>query len=152
MECKVTQVIELGKGGGAGNLVVCEVILIHIKEDVLDEQGKIDQHKIDLVARMGGNWYCRAHGDALFEIEKPITTLGIGVDQIPAAIRSSKILSANNLGQLGNVEHLPSQEEINDYKKLTTSHFVNTEELHKYAQALLDVNKVNEAWKVLLGN
>ena len=152
MECKVNQVIELGQGGGAGNLIVCEVLLIHIKEEVLDEHGKIDQQKIDLVARMGGNWYCRAHGDALFEIEKPITTLGIGVDQIPAAIRNSKIFTGNHLGQLGNVEHLPTDEEIDAYKKLNNPHFSNPEDLHSYAKTLLDVNKVDEAWKVLLGN
>ena len=152
MECIVKEVIELGKGGGAGNLVVCEVQLIHIKEEVLDEHGKIDQQKIDLVARMGGNWYCRAHGDALFEIAKPITTLGIGVDAIPAEIRNSKILSGNNLGQLGNVEHLPTAEEITDYKNSSHKKFASPEELHQYAKTLLDVNKVDEAWKVLLGN
>ncbi len=119
---------------------------------MLDEHGKIDQHKIDLVARMGGNWYCRAHGDALFEIAKPITTLGIGVDAIPAEIRKSKILSGNNLGQLGNVEHLPTPEEINAYKASNNKHFNTKDELHQYAKTLLDVNKVSEAWKVLLGN
>jgi flavin reductase (DIM6/NTAB) family NADH-FMN oxidoreductase RutF len=152
MECIVKEVIELGKGGGAGNLVVCEVQLIHIKEEVLDEHGKIDQQKIDLVARMGGNWYCRAHGDALFEIAKPITTLGIGVDLIPAEIKNSKILSANNLGQLGSVENLPTAEEIGAYKNSSHKKFTNPEELHLYAKTLLDVNKVDEAWKVLLGN
>src|ERR1700758_348431 len=152
MECKVNQVIELGQGGGAGNLVVCEVLLIHIKEEVLDANGKIDQRKIDLVARMGGNWYCRAHGDALFEIEKPITTLGIGVDAIPAEIRNSKILSANNLGQLGNVEHLPTADEVAAYKAANSKHFASKDELHQYAKTLLDINKVAEAWKVLLGN
>jgi flavin reductase (DIM6/NTAB) family NADH-FMN oxidoreductase RutF len=152
MECRVKEIIELGKGGGAGNLIVCEVELIHIKEEVLDANGKIDQRKIDLVARMGGNWYCRAHGDALFEIEKPVTTLGIGVDAIPAEIKNSKILSANNLGQLGNVEHLPAAEEIAAYKSTSGRQFENSEELHRYAKTLLDVNKVSEAWKVLLGN
>ena len=93
LECKVNQVIELGQEGGAGNLVICEVVMIHVNEDVLDANKLIDQHKIDLVARMGGNWYCRAHGDALFEIEKPITTLGIGVDQIPVAIKNITIFT-----------------------------------------------------------
>ncbi|HEX7414874.1 MAG TPA: flavin reductase family protein [Bacteroidia bacterium] len=152
MECKVNQVIELGQSGGAGNLVVCEVLLIHVKEEVLDEQGKIDTQKIDLVARMGGNWYCRAHGDALFEVAKPITTLGIGVDAIPVEIRNSKVLSGNNLGQLGNVEHLPTAEEISAYKNSLNKRFANAEECHQFAKTLLDVNKVNEAWKVLLGN
>ncbi len=150
MECKVNQIIELGQNAGAGNLVVCEVKLIHVKEEVLDANGKIDQQKIDLVARMGGNWYCRAHGDALFEIEKPVTTLGIGVDAIPAEIKNSKILSGNNLGQLGNVEHLPTAEEIDLYKNASEKKFTSTEELQQYAKTLLDVNKVAEAWKVLL--
>jgi len=152
MECIVKEVIELGQGGGAGNLVVCEVQLIHIKEEVLDEYGKIDQQKIDLVARMGGNWYCRAHGDALFEIAKPITTLGIGVDLIPDEIKNSQILSGNNLGQLGNVEHLPTAEEILVYKNAAHKKFTNTKELHQYAKTLLESNKVDEAWKVLLSN
>lgn len=151
MECKVNQVIELGQHGGAGNLIVCEVILIHIKEEVLDEKGIIDQRKIDLVARMGGNWYSRAK-EGLFEITKPITTLGIGVDQIPESIKSSKVLSANNLGQLGSVEQLPLPEEITVYKASQKSGFKNAEELHVYAKTLLDVNKVAEAWKVLLAN
>lgn len=151
LECKVNQVIELGKEGGAGNLVICEVVMIHISEDVLNENKGIDQKKIDLVARMGGNWYCRAHGDALFEIEKPLTTIGIGVDQIPAAIKSSKILTGNNLGQLGNIEHLPTKEEIESYKT-TLNKFSNNDELHKFAKTLLDGGKVKEAWMALLAN
>ena len=71
---------------GNCNLVMCEIIKIHISESVLGANNLIDQQKIDLVARMGGNWYCRAHGDALFEIEKPITTIGVGVDSIPNEI------------------------------------------------------------------
>ena len=151
MECKVNQVIELGTQGGAGNLIVCEVLLIHIKEEILNEKGVIDQRKIDLVARMGGNWYSRAK-DGLFELEKPVTTLGIGVDQIPPAIKNSKVLSANNLGQLGNAEHLPTPEEIAEFKTSQKSNFKNTDEVHTYAKTLLDVNKVAEAWKVLLAN
>lgn len=151
LECKVNQVIELGKEGGAGNLVICEVVMIHISEDVLNENKGIDQKKIDLVARMGGNWYCRAHGDALFEIEKPLTTIGIGVDQIPAAIKSSKILTGNNLGQLGNIEHLPTKEEIERYKT-TLNKFSNSDELHRFAKTLLDGGKVKEAWMALLAN
>jgi flavin reductase (DIM6/NTAB) family NADH-FMN oxidoreductase RutF len=152
LECKVNQVIEMGGHGGAGNLIVCEVVLMHIKEEVLDEKGMIDQKKIDLVARMGGNWYCRAHGDALFEIPKPLTTLGIGFDQIPAALRSSPVLTGNNLGQLGSVEHLPTTEEVEAWKAEHPMKFGSETELHRYAQSLLDVNKVAEAWKVLLAN
>lgn len=150
MECKVNQVIEMGEHGGAGNLIICEVLLIHIKEEFLDAAGKIDQQKIDLVARMGGNWYCRAHGEALFEIEKPLTTQGIGIDQIPTTIRNSKVLTGNNLGQLGNVEHLPTPEEVAVYKASHALQFTDEAGLHAYAKTLLDVNNVAEAWKVLL--
>lgn len=152
MECKVTQVIEMGEHGGAGNLIVCEIILVHIKEEALDAAGKIDQKRIDLVARMGGNWYCRAHGEALFEVEKPITTLGIGIDTLPATIRNSNVLTGNNLGQLGSVEQLPTADEIAAYKTAHKQAFAGTAELHTYAKMLLDVNKVAEAWKVLLAN
>jgi flavin reductase (DIM6/NTAB) family NADH-FMN oxidoreductase RutF len=151
LECKVNQVIELGQEGGAGNLVICEVVMIHVSEDILDANKLIDQHKIDLVARMGGNWYCRAHGDALFEIEKPLTTLGIGVDQIPTTIKNSNVFTGNNLGQLGNVEQLPTKEEIETYKS-TQKRFANNDELHKFAKTLLEGGKVKEAWLALLAN
>jgi flavin reductase (DIM6/NTAB) family NADH-FMN oxidoreductase RutF len=152
LECKVNQVIEMGEHGGAGNLIVCEVLLMHIKEDVLDDKGQIDQRKIDLVARMGGNWYCRAHGEALFEIPKPITTLGIGIDQLPEKIRNSKVFTGNDLGQLGSVESLPAAEEVAAYKGEHPSRFASDNELHTFVKTLLAVNKVAEAWKVLLAN
>jgi hypothetical protein len=151
LECKVNQVIELGQGGGAGNLVICEIILLHINEEVLDANKMIDQKKIDLVARMGGNWYCRAHGDALFEIEKPITTLGIGIDQLPDSIRKSKVFTGNDLGKLGNVEHLPGPDEIAAYKS-NGKKYQSTDELHKFAKALLEQENVKEAWLALLTN
>jgi len=160
LECIVKQVIELGENGGAGNLIICEVVLMHISEDVLDANKLIDPHKIDLVARMGGNWYSRSNGDALFEVAKPILNLGIGIDRIPEYIRKSNVLSANNLGQLGNVEKLPSDEEVIAYKK---SGAINEafelygkslpkleEHLHHVAKGLLENNSVEEAWKVLL--
>ena len=108
MECKVLEVKELGTGGGSGNLIICEVIRIHINEGVLNAEGQIDQNKIDLVARMGGNFYCRANGEALFEVDKPLTTTGIGFDQLPKEILNSKILTGNDLGMLANVETLPT--------------------------------------------
>lgn len=117
MECKVVEVKELGQGGGAGNLIICEVVKIHIRKNILDESGMINQQKIDLIARMGGNWYCRASGDALFEIDKPLTTVSIGVDQLPEHIRLSKVLTGNELGQLANLEHLPEKEEITEVLK-----------------------------------
>ncbi len=146
LECKVFELKEIENC----NLVFCEVVKIHIDEAVLDANNKIDQKKIDLVARMGGNWYCRAHGDALFEIEKPITTMGVGVDMIPAAIRNSDVLTGNNLGQLGNLEVLPTAEEIAAYKQTLNTSFANETEKHQFAKTLLEAGKVKEAWCVLL--
>ena len=149
LECKVTEVKELGKLGGAGNLVICEIIKIHIDESVLNEANQIDVNKIDLVARMGDNWYCRASGDALFEVQKPITSIGIGYDQLPNELKNSSILSGNNLGLLGSVEQLPSADEITEYKK-NIRPFSTQEDQHRFAKSLLDANKVKEAWMVLL--
>ncbi len=158
-ECVVNEVVELGQNGGAGNLVICEVKKIHINEDVLDADGKIDQHKIDLVSRMGGNWYCRADENSMFEITKPITTVGIGVDAIPEDIQNSSLLSKNDLGQLGGIEELPNETDVNEYKLLELSDlFVSLEdeqtklefELHKRAKELLTENKLDEAWMTLL--
>lgn len=160
LECVVREIIELGPGGGAGNLVVCEVVMMHIADEVLNaEKTAIDQRKIDLVARMGGNFYCRAAGDALFEIVKPMTVIGVGVDQIPPAIRYSKILTGNHLGQLGNSEVLPDETAVNEYKLLELSEFfiqyekdqARLEEvLHRQAARLLDEGRVEDAWKTLL--
>lgn len=111
-ECTVDQVIALGDGPGAGNLVLARIRRIHIKEQFLNEQGQLDTTKLDLVARMGANWYCRASGDALFEIPKPLMTKGIGVDQLPLSVRNSTVLTGNNLGRLGNMEQLPTEGEI----------------------------------------
>lgn len=112
-ECVVENVVETGQEGGAGNLVICRVVMVHIQEKYLDENGHLDTHKLDLVGRMGGSWYSRASGDALFEIPKPIRTKGIGVDQLPESVRDSGIFTGNNLGRMGNLESLPSEEEIN---------------------------------------
>lgn len=108
-ECKINQIIELGQEGGAGNLIICEVVQLHIQEEILNEQGLIDQHKIDLVARMGGDWYCRANTTSMFEIKKPITTCGIGYDALPQDIKNSQILSANDLGQLAGMNNSPTR-------------------------------------------
>ena len=160
MECTVREVISLGENAGAGNLVLAEIRLIHINEEILDESGKIDQTKIDLVARLGGDWYCRVTEDNLFKVEKPVRTLGIGVDQIPASIRNSDILTGNNLGQLGNVETIPSDEEIEKFQfdpelrqilNATIGDSRTRErELHQYAKNLLEKGNVSDAWKVLL--
>jgi len=158
-ECKVNEVVELGDGGGAGNLIICEVVKIHISEKVLDDNGMIDQKKIDLVSRMGGNWYCRADEHSMFEIAKPITTCGIGYDQIPEDIRKSTILTGNDLGHLGGIEELPNETDVNEYKLLELSElFVSLEDkpaalelaLHEKAKTLLAENKLEEAWMTLL--
>ncbi len=153
-ECKVKEVVELGKEGGAGNLVICEVLKMHINEAVLDKNGYIDQHKIDQVARMGGNWYTRANM-GMFEVPKPLANLGIGVDTIPSEIKNSRVLTGNDLGKLGNIENLPSAEEIdifiaeNEELKLLLKER-DTEKTHKKAQEFLEKDQVLEAWKILL--
>ena len=158
-ECKVNEVIELGTEGGAGNLIICEVLKIHIHDEVLDSNGMIDQQKIDLVARMGGDWYSRANIESMFEITKPISSCGIGFDALPIDIKSSKVLSGNNLGHLAGIEKIPDETNVNEYKLLELSDlFVSLEdnplaleeELHKRAQSLLDENKLEEAWLTLL--
>ena len=149
-ECKVKDVIFTGDEGGAGNLIICEVVKMHVSEAVLDENGAIDQHKIDLVARAGGSYYTRAR-DGFFEIDKPISTLGIGVDQIPTEIRNSTILTGNNLGMLGNVEQLPSDETVNNFAKEHPQFIgLETTKKHTFAQDFLSKNDVESAWKVLL--
>jgi len=155
LECIVKDIVQLGHGAGAGNLVIAEVKLIHISETVLGDNGKIDQCKMDHVARLGGDWYCRVTSDNLFEVAKPVRTLGIGVDAIPFAIRDSKVLTGNNLGQLGNVEVLPSAEEIEAYKLSEgINGLLNADDAemqtHIKAKQLLDEGRVMDAWKVLL--
>ena len=153
-ECKVNDIIALGNDGGAGNLVICEVVKLHVDESILDENGAIDQNKIDLVSRMGGNWYSRANA-GLFEVEKPLTTLGIGVDAIPAFIKESTVFNGNDLGKLGNVETLPTEEEIDTFveesfeAKAVLSADDDTKKFLK-AKEHLDNNEVATAWKLLL--
>ena len=158
-ECVVNQVIELGKEGGAGNLVICEVVKIHVDERVLDENGLIDQKKINLVARMGGNWYCHANEASMFEVVKPLTTIGIGFDNLPQDILSSLVLSKNDLGLLAGIEKFPNETDVNEYKLLElNNYFVNLSDnpselelqLHQEAKRLLDDNKLDEAWMTLL--
>jgi flavin reductase (DIM6/NTAB) family NADH-FMN oxidoreductase RutF len=153
-ECKVNEIISLGTQGGAGNLVICEILKMHISESVLDENGNIDPYKIDLVSRMGGNWYSRAN-QGLFEVAKPITTLGIGVDQIPNFVKESAIFDGNDLGKLGNIEALPTTEEINIFVKqnFAVKGVLSADDQlkqFKKAKEFLDQNDVDSAWKVLL--
>jgi len=153
-ECKVNDVIELGQEGGAGNLVICEVVKLHISENILDENGRIDPAKIDTVARMGGNWYSRSK-TGMFEVPKPLSTLGMGVDALPEEIRMSSILTGNDLGMLGNVEVAPSQEEVQEFIRSHTEYRAliaseNRQEIHRKAQELIENGHVSEAWKLLL--
>jgi flavin reductase (DIM6/NTAB) family NADH-FMN oxidoreductase RutF len=158
LECIVKDVVELGSEGGAGNLVICEVVRIHINEEILDANGRIDPEKIDLVARMGGDWYSRAKL-GLFEVAKPNEKIGIGIDQIPSDIKLSNILTGNHLGQLGNIEALPDETSVNEYKLTELAElFIEFEDdakkletaLHQKAASFLNEGKVNDAWLTLL--
>ena len=144
IECKVIEVKELGQNGGAGNLVICEVQKIHIAEEVLDENQMVDQQKIDLVSRMGGNWYCRANDASMFEVDKPITTIGIGVDALPETIRSSRHLTGNDLGILGNMQNIPTEEEIKNALAVTDTPSLSL------AKELINNNKPQQAYAVLM--
>jgi flavin reductase (DIM6/NTAB) family NADH-FMN oxidoreductase RutF len=157
LECRVQQVIETGQEGGAGNLIICELVCMHINDDVLNEAGAIDPHKIDLVARMGGDYYCRASGSAVFTVPKPNTQLGIGIDSLTDRIRRSAVLTGNNLGLLGNSTSMPVVSEPL-YDDRLTQILRNHEgderglqhELHTYAKELLDAGDTAKAWSVLL--
>lgn len=157
MECKVIEVKPLGTEKGAGNLVICEVLKLHIDDSLLDEEQKMDQRKIHHVARLGGDWYCKVDESNLFQVAKPNKELGIGVDALPINIRNSKILTGNNLGQLANVEEMPVIDPSYDdsrMKDIIQYYSVDPnemeKELHLYAKNLLDEGKVREAWQVLL--
>lgn len=159
-ECKVLEVKSLGTEGGAGNLVISEILKIHLDEKILDEKGIIDPFKLSPVARLGGNWYSKITPDSLFQIPKPLTTLGIGVDQIPAEIRNSGILTGNNLGRLGNVENLPSNAELEAFSQSAEIQEMRTQfqndpdswidHLHCWAKEELEAGNVALAWTILL--
>ena len=159
MECIVKNIVSLGEEGGAGNLVICEIVKMHISENILNEHHQIDPNKIDLVGRMGGNWYCRASNTSLFEVQKPNSKIGIGYDQLPQHIRNSDILSGNDLAKLANVESLPSMEDVEKFKenkdlvkilKSSVDDEQNRENLHYHCKKLLQENKVLDAWSTLL--
>lgn len=160
LECIISKVIPLGGHAGAGNLVLAEIKRIHIRKEILNDAGMIDQEKIDLVARLGAGWYCRVTKDNLFRIAKPLTTLGIGVDALPSSIKNSSILTGNNLGQLANVEALPTDEEIDAAKQFpeikelidSTMDDLTTRQVLLYSKAklLLEQGDVATAWKILL--
>ena len=160
LECKVREVIKLGEEGGAGNLIVAEILRMHIDESVLDSYGNIDPNRIDLVARMGNDWYCRASGNALFELAKPGRDHGIGVNALPMHVRNSRILTGNDLGHLGGISELPTAEEIKVYRNQSRLDELIQEkgdnrsevekQLHQNAKMLLSEGKVKEACMMLL--
>jgi flavin reductase (DIM6/NTAB) family NADH-FMN oxidoreductase RutF len=150
IECKVNEIVELGTEGGAGNLIICEVVRMHIKEEFLDANGNIDQQKLDLVARAGGSYYSRAK-EGFFEIPKPLSMLGIGVDALPVEIRNSTVLTGNDLGMLGNVEAIPLEEDVDKFAKEHQQYIgINSVKKHTFAKQFLEKNDVISAWKVLL--
>ncbi len=155
-ECRVNQIIALGTEGGAGNLIICEVVKIHIDEKILDENGAIDQHKIDLVARLGSNWYSRSN-QGLFEVPKPIANLGIGVDAIPELIKNSSVFNGNDLGMLGNIEALPTPEEVAIFvkKNFAIKGVLSADDevkIYQMAKDYINKSDILSAWKVLLSN
>ena len=159
MECKVLQVIETGDGGASGNLIVCEVVKIHVSEAILQEDKSIDPEKLDLIGRLGGDWFCRPNKSSMFKIHRHARELVIGYDAIPEEIRNSTILSGNDLGKLGGVLALPDETEVNEYKLMELSElFISLEdqpaqlesELHQLAKKCLGKDEIEEAWKILL--
>ena len=157
LECRVKEVKELGTEGGAGNLVICEVLCIHIDDQLLDANKKMDPRKLPLVARLGGDWYSVVNEQSLFQVPKPNTEIGMGIDALPPAIRNSKVLTGNDLGQLANLTAVPSIDPSfeDDHLKQIVQYFsVSPEEmereLHQYASRLLEKGNAAAAWQVLL--
>ena len=160
IECKVKEVIETGNQGGAGNLIICEILMMHVVEHALDDNGQIDPHKLDLVGRMGANYYCRASGEAVFKVKKPGTKLGIGFDRLPECILKSMVLTGNELALLAGIEKLPGKDQITKIKN--NPEYANWEErlkndpesfehrLHLRAKELIAQDRIEEAWCVLL--
>lgn len=152
-ECKVNDIIAMGKEGGAGNLIICEVVKMHVDEKIMYDGEKIDQYKLDQVARMGGSWYTRANA-GMFEVPKPITTIGMGVDNLPFSIKNSKVLTGNDLGKLGNVEKKPEISDIEHFvKDNDLNEFIqesSPKKIHAIAQEYLKKDDVENAWKLLL--
>lgn len=157
LECKVNEIKSLGTEGGAGNLIICEVLCMHVDESLLDENGKIDQLKTRQVARLGGDWYLAVNEQNLFKVPKPNTNLGVGIDALPDHVKQSDILTGNHLGQLANVEEMPGIDaafENEDLKRIFQYYSLNPKDLevevHKLAAQLLSHGKEKEAWQILL--
>ena len=151
LECKVRDIIETSGLPGSANLVICEAVTIHVDEKILDENGIIDPQKLDIVGRLGSNYYVRASGDAVFTVTKPLTTIGIGVDSLPQSVRLSRVLTGNDLGILGNIENLPSGDEL---KHVSIPSYLtgSQEKIHLYAKELIAHGKIEEALRVLMAH
>jgi flavin reductase (DIM6/NTAB) family NADH-FMN oxidoreductase RutF len=147
-ECKVLQVIKTGDQGAAGNLVICEIVLAHVKDEILDAEGKIDPFKLDVVARMGGDWYCRAQGEALFKVPKPLDKIAIGIDQLPEAVRTSRVLTGNDLGMLANIERTPEKKSLTPEEQKVISQ--GADATHILAQQYLHTGAIDRAWNLLI--
>jgi flavin reductase (DIM6/NTAB) family NADH-FMN oxidoreductase RutF len=151
MECKVKQIIPTGEEGGAGNLIICEVLLMHIKEEIIGADGKIDPFKLDAVARLGANWYSRVNAPCVFSVPKPVDKKGIGIDSLPEFIRNSSILSGNDLGQLANVTEVPAFDENHEaFQNISFDDISDIKQAFLFAKRFLMQNKVMEAWQILL--
>ena len=150
-ECTVKQVIPLGDQNGAGNLVVCGILLAHFNDSIFDDDGKINPWKVDSVARMGNDYYCRAAGENIFEVPKPNVKIGIGFDQLPLSIKNSSVFTGNDLGRLANIEMIPSYELLQQFKnENSTLSGLNENERHAMAKIALANGEVEKAWKILL--
>lgn len=152
MECKVTQVIQTGTGGAAANLVICQVLLMHISDEVLDDEGVIDPFKLDAVGRLGREWYCRVQGSAIFRVPRPGAKIAIGIDQLPESIRRSRVLTGNDLGLLATVEQIPEAPERVEDERLRAAQKQGTQAVHRLARHYLKEGKVREAWAILLAH
>lgn len=148
-ECRVRDIIETGEKGGAGNLVICQIEMIHLDDQVLDDEGRIDPDKIRLVGRMGGDHYCEAFGPALFTVQKPLSKTGVGIDMLPDHVRNSTVLTGNELGQLGNVEKMPDPETVEYEKQKAGS--ASAETIHHKAKEMIALGRVEEALALLMG-
>jgi len=153
LECKVNDIISLGQEGGAGNLIICQVVLLHVDKQILTSEGEIDQHKIDQVARMGGNWYTRANV-GMFEVAKPLQNIGMGIDALPEYIKESEVFTGNDLAQLANVEKIPERDEVFTFVNKNEDIKNKIEdagklEIHKFVKQYLDQGDINTAWKIL---
>ncbi len=158
LECRVREIIALSDEPGAGNLVIAEILYMHIHKHLLGKDNTIQQKDLDLVARLGGDWYCRVTDENLFIVQKPLRSLGIGIDQLPEKIRFSTVLTGNHLGLLANVEALPTLKDIQPADKYLNYLKLNFEDspskfsqkVHEYAAQLLDAGQLDKAWQILL--